>query len=128
MKYINNHISEFLLCVRLNIITFASWWQQHGYHQYSESSKFVSWGCLSDPANIMGNFMWHLKRGKKRIDNFKLIQNLTLLLKGEKTKVSTKVSVNRNQDTVWIEKFDGITMVVWQPNIFCALFLSRGTN
>lgn len=44
--------------------------------------------------------MWHLKRGKKRIDNFKLIQDLTLLLKGEKTKVSTKVSANRNQDTV----------------------------
>ena len=41
--------------------------------------------------------MWHLKRGKKRINNFKLIQNLTLLLKGEKTKVSTKASVNRNQ-------------------------------
>ena len=128
MKYINNHIAEFLLCLRLNIITFASWWQLHGYHQYSESSKSVSWDCLSDPANIMGTFMWHLKRGKKRIDNFKLIQDLTLLLKGEKTKVSTKVSVNRNQDTVWIEKFDGITMVVWQPNVFCALLLSQGTN
>ena len=34
--------------------------------------------------------MWHLKRGKKRIDNFKLIQDLTLLLKGEKRKFLPK--------------------------------------